>query len=55
MPNRKMIFLDIDGTLITEDDRHFLPESTKKSLALARENGHLIFINTGRVKANLDK
>ncbi len=54
MTNQKMIFFDIDGTLITQDERHVFPESAKNAIIKARENGHLIFINTGRVKANLD-
>ncbi len=54
MTNQKMIFFDIDGTLITEDERHIFPKSAKNAIIKARENGHLIFINTGRVKANLD-
>lgn len=47
MMSRKMIFFDIDGTLLTEGD-HYIPDSTKRALIQARKNGHLIFINTGR-------
>lgn len=50
---RKIIFFDVDGTLITEDGRSFIPESTKKAIAKARENGNLTFINTGRTAFNL--
>ncbi|MGN0393997.1 MAG: Cof-type HAD-IIB family hydrolase [Coprococcus sp.] len=49
----KILFFDIDGTLITDDGRRYFPDSAKKALALARENGHLIFINTGRVYCNI--
>lgn len=49
-----LIFFDIDGTLITEDNKRILPDSTKKAISLARENGHLAFVNTGRVFLNLD-
>lgn len=50
---RKVIFFDVDGTLVTEDDRAFLPESTRQAIAQARSNGHLTFINTGRTRFNL--
>ncbi|MBN1469207.1 MAG: HAD family hydrolase [Fusobacteriaceae bacterium] len=44
---KKAIFFDIDGTIMTEDN-HIIPKSTIKSLRKAKENGHLLFINTGR-------
>lgn len=50
-----LLFFDIDGTLITLDDEHRMPDSTKHALYKARENGHKIFINTGRVKTAIDK
>lgn len=50
-----LLFFDIDGTLLTLDDEHILPESTQKALNKAKENGHKIFINTGRVKTAIDK
>lgn len=50
-----LLFFDVDGTLITLDDRHVMPESTKEVLCRAKENGHKIFINTGRVKNAIDK
>lgn len=50
----KLLFFDIDGTLITEGPG-IMPESTKLALKKARENGHLLFINTGRTKASLPK
>lgn len=44
-----MLFFDIDGTLL--DDREgVVPKSTIRSLHQLRENGHLIFICTGRCK-----
>lgn len=42
----KVIFFDIDGTLI--DENHHMLESTKEAIQAARKNGHLCFINTGR-------
>ena len=45
--NRKLIFFDIDGTIIPEDTG-VIPESTKEAINKAKDNGHLVFINTGR-------
>ena len=50
---QNIIFFDIDGTLITEDARHLIPDSTRKAVTLARENGCLTFINTGRTAFNV--
>ena len=50
-----LLFFDIDGTLITLDKRHTFPESAKRALLKAKENGHKIIINTGRVKTAIDK
>lgn len=52
--DRKILFFDIDGTLITNDGTRTFPESARKALAMAREKGHLTFINTGRVWANVE-
>lgn len=51
---RKMLFFDIDGTLITDDNRKHFPESAKKAIKEARNKGHLAFINTGRVYVNIE-
>ncbi len=51
---RKILFFDIDGTLITNDSKRILPESTKEAIRLARENGHLVYINSGRVMCNIE-
>lgn len=50
----KMLFFDIDGTLITEEDGK-MPDSTREALHLAHKRGHLLFINTGRTKKSLPK
>lgn len=50
---KKIIFFDVDGTLITEDERSLIPDSTRHAIAQARSNGHLTFINTGRTAFNL--
>ncbi|MBC8060517.1 MAG: HAD family hydrolase [Clostridiaceae bacterium] len=50
--SRKIIFFDIDGTIIIEDT-HIIPKSTVKAIKRARANGHLAFINTGRTFFNV--
>lgn len=44
--SKKVLFFDIDGTLLTS--KQTIPESAKKALKEAQKQGHLIFINTGR-------
>jgi len=41
------LFFDIDGTLVSFKD-HQIPQSTVDALAKAKENGHHIYIATGR-------
>ncbi|MCE4049108.1 MULTISPECIES: Cof-type HAD-IIB family hydrolase [Bacillaceae] len=48
---QKIIFMDIDGTLV--NDHGIIPDSAKQAVRQARENGHLVFICTGRSKAEL--
>ncbi len=43
---KKVIFLDVDGTLI--DHSGNIPESAKKALVLAKEKGHHLVLCTGR-------
>ncbi len=47
----KVIFLDVDGTLI--DYKAQCPASAKLAVALARNNGHLVYICTGCSKAEI--
>ncbi len=42
-----LIFLDIDGTL-TPPGTNLPPESASKAICAARENGHKVFLCTGR-------
>lgn len=42
----KVLFFDIDGTLV--DMQGMIPESTREALRLAKANGHLCFLCTGR-------
>lgn len=51
---KKLLFFDIDGTLITED-KGKMPESAAEAVRKAKEEGHLLFINTGRTRASLPK
>ena len=33
---------------------HYLPQSAVNAIRKARENGHLVFINTGRTRFSID-
>lgn len=50
--NRKIIFFDIDGTILPEGARE-CPQSIIAAINKTRENGHLTFINTGRTFFNV--
>lgn len=52
MSKQKVIFFDVDGTLVTGD--HVLPDSTVKALHRAREKGHRIVVNTGRPYGHIE-
>lgn len=47
----KLIFLDIDGTLVDYENR--IPDSAIKAIRQARTNGHQIFLCTGRSRAEI--
>lgn len=49
-----IVFFDIDGTLVSETAPHIAPESAVRAIHSARENGHLMYINTGRTMNNVD-
>ena len=49
---QKLLFFDIDGTLITEGTG-VLPDSTQEAIRLAQDRGHLLFVNTGRTRTSL--
>ena len=53
MSDRKIIFLDIDGTLLPRDGA--MPDSTAEALKRAKANGHELVICTGRACASLIK
>ncbi len=50
----KLIFFDIDGTLIYGDSI-LIPESAKEAIRKARDNGHICMINSGRTKRMVEK
>ena len=49
--SRKLIFLDVDGTLV--DFTMHMPESAREALSTARKQGHLISLCTGRTVTNV--
>ncbi len=51
---KKIMFFDIDGTLMEDSAAHFVPDSTRTALRLAHEAGHLLWVNTGRPVINVD-
>lgn len=53
MKSRKALFFDVDGTLLSEITGK-VPESAVKAVEAARRQGHLVFINSGRVSRLLD-
>jgi len=48
-----IIFFDIDGTLLSEKT-FTVPDSAKEAIIQAQDNGHLVFINTGRPILEID-
>ncbi len=50
--NRKLIFLDIDGTL-TPAGSNVIPDSALQAIRKAQANGHLVFLCTGRNRGML--
>lgn len=47
---KKLIFFDIDGTLIAEHE-HVVPKSAVEAIKKAQEKGHVCIVNTGRSDA----
>ena len=51
MNNKKILFFDIDGTLIECNlDIYSITENTRNALDRLKENGHDVFLATGRCK-----
>ncbi|HEX9027276.1 MAG TPA: Cof-type HAD-IIB family hydrolase [Clostridium sp.] len=51
MTNRKIIFIDVDGTLCNDEGQ--VPDSAALAVKEARKNGHLVYLCTGRSKAEI--
>ena len=49
--DRKIIFLDVDGTLVDYEGN--LPDSAVRAVRLARASGHRVYICTGRSRAEV--
>lgn len=49
--NKKIIFLDVDGTLVNYDN--YLPESAVTAIHQAQQKGHWVVPVTGRSKAEM--
>jgi hypothetical protein len=47
MMNQKLLFFDLDGTLL-KDESASITESAVRAMRMAQENGHLCFVNSGR-------
>ncbi len=50
---RRMLFFDIDGTLVDSGDRS-IPDSTVQAIQAARAAGHLVYVNSGRPWCGVD-
>lgn len=47
----KIVFIDVDGTLVDDDGN--IPVSAQEACKQARKNGHLLYLCTGRSKAEI--
>ena len=45
---KKALFFDIDGTIW--DDSHCIPDSTREAFRRMKEQGHYLFISSGRTR-----
>ena len=52
--NNKVIFLDVDATLYSKEQR-LVPESAITAIHAAQKNGHKVLINTGRPLVYFEK
>ena len=48
---KKILFIDVDGTLVTYEAK--LPDSAVEAIRLARRNGHRVYMCTGRSTAEM--
>ena len=47
----KLLFMDIDGTLYDHGEQNGIPASAKLAVTKARNNGHKVYVCTGRVRS----
>lgn len=52
--NRKIIFCDIDGTILSQKT-NLISQDTFTAIKKAQANGHLVFVNSGRTIAEIEK
>lgn len=45
---RKAVFFDIDGTIW--DEKHQIPDSTREAFRKMKDQGHYLFISSGRTR-----
>lgn len=51
---KKIIFFDVDGTLVpSTNGQEYIPESTIKAIQQTRSKGNLVYLCTGRSKAEI--
>lgn len=48
---KKIVFIDVDGTLVTMNEE--IPLSAQKAIKAARANGHILYLCTGRSKPEI--
>lgn len=51
-PSARIVFLDVDGTIIDHDGT--IPASAIEAIGAARANGHLVLLSTGRSSQEVD-
>ena len=52
---RKILFFDIDGTLITDDGKRYFPDSAKEAIQKASGKGCGILIKKGQIIKKIDE
>lgn len=50
-----IVFFDLDGTLISDDEAYIIPKSAINAIHKAQSNGHLMYVDTGRTVMNVEQ
>ena len=50
-----IVFFDLDGTLISDDEAYIIPDSAVNAIHKAQKNGHLMYVDTGRTVMNVEQ